>query len=340
MTDVERGTSKDMYLGGGKRTGFEQRSGLPPLKGAGSNKRTFTLSDGRKVDAEHIVVPGDKIASQTVVHALNPRNQEALDENSMSDILEQIRVRGVDTEGIAVRVDGIYQLIEGSRRRYCCEKLSADLPLWVLPNDITKEDVFSIIRAAQSSRKFSYREVGMQYLSLMEENGYTTNEQLAQHVSLSTESVRKRIQAAQIDSRLITLFPDCEGIPNTFYSRLSKIQANAKKDNIDIGELCNEVTSHRKAVAVENIQDAQKEILEELSTMLEIMTDKAKPEAAWKTADIVSFESKDQYARISHSSNGRKVRFEFNRVGQKVIEDIERLIRLKLSKAMQDDEAE
>lgn len=340
MTDVERGTSKDMYLGGTKRTGFEQRSGLPSLKGANASKRTFTLSDGRKVDAEHVVVPGDKISTQTVVHALNPRNQEALDENSMSDILEQIRVRGVDTEGIAIRVDGVYQLIEGSRRRYCCEKLSAELPLWVLPNDITKNDIFSIIRAAQSSRKFSYREVGLQYLSLMEENGYSTNEQLAQHVGLSTESVRKRIQAAQIDSRLISLFPDCEGIPNTFYGRLSKIQVSAKKDNIEIGELCNEVTSHRKGVAIENVQDAQKEILEELSTMLEIMTDKAKPAAAWRTADIVSFENKDQYARISHSSNGRKVRFEFNRLSQKVIDDIERLIRLKLSKSLQDSDSE
>ncbi|WP_144139020.1 ParB family protein [Providencia rettgeri] len=337
MTDVERGTSKDMYLGAGKRTGFEQKSGLPPLRGAGAPKRTFTLKDGRKVDAEHVVVPGSKVSEQTVVHALNPRNQEALDENSMRDILEQIRERGVDTEGIAVRVDGVYQLIEGSRRRYCCAKLSADLPLWVLPNDISNEDIFSIISAAQSSRKFSYREVGMQYLKLMEENGFTTNEELAQHIGISTESVRKRIQAAQIDPRLIALFPDCEGIPNTFYSRLAKVQGSAKKEMIDIGELCQEVQDNRKDKPVENIQETQKDILEEVATMLEIMADKAKPAAAWKTSDIVAFENKDQYARISYSGNGRKVRFEFNRLNQKVVEDIERLIRLKLSKSLQED---
>nr|ELR5167397.1 ParB N-terminal domain-containing protein [Providencia rettgeri] len=340
MTSVDRGSNKDMYLNGSKRTGFEQRTGLPSLKSNNVTKRIFTLHDGRKVDAEHIVISGTKVHEQTVVHELNPRNQEALDENSMQDILKQIEERGVDTEGIAIKRDGKYYLIEGSRRRFCCIKLNADFPLWVLPNDITNEDVYSIIRATQSSRKFSYREVGLQYLDVMHANNFNTNEQLSLHIGVSTESVRKRIQAAQIDNRLISLFPDCEGIPNNFYSRLAKIQNNAKKASIDIKELCDEVSLCHKGQTIEDIQGVQRIILDELSSTLDVLADKSSTKATWQTSDIMQFNNKDQYARISRSGNGRKVRFEFNRLSRSLIDDIERLIKLKLNKEQQKSSSE
>ena len=332
MTDVDRGSNKEMYLSSSKRSGFEQKSGLSSLKPSGSTKRSFSFQGGRKIDAEHVVIPGNKVKTQTIVHELNPRNQEALDENSMREILQEIKERGVDTEGIAVKREGLYHLIEGSRRRYCCIQLEVDMPLWVLPDNLSNKDVLAIIRAAQSSRKFSYREVGMQYIELMNKNNLKTNEQLAQYLNLSTESVRKRIQAAQIDSRLITLFPDCEGIPNNFYSRLAKIQSKAKKEAIEIQELSDEVCNNYKGKAILDIQKAQRDILEEISTTLDLFADKEKPKAAWNTSDLITFENKDQYARISRSGNGRKVRIEFNRLNQDLVDEIERLIKLKLSR--------
>ena len=52
MSDVERGTSKDKYLtGNGKRTFVDQKSGLPPLRTPSTQKRLFTLANGRKVEA-------------------------------------------------------------------------------------------------------------------------------------------------------------------------------------------------------------------------------------------------------------------------------------------------
>ncbi|WP_410477149.1 hypothetical protein [Klebsiella pneumoniae] len=50
MSDVERGTSKDKYLtGNSKRTFVDQKSGLPPLRTSPTQKRLFTLANGRKV---------------------------------------------------------------------------------------------------------------------------------------------------------------------------------------------------------------------------------------------------------------------------------------------------
>lgn len=332
MSNINRGSDKEMYLTNSKRTSFEQKTGLPPLKNNSTNKRIFTFQGGRKIDAEHVIVPGVLVASKTCVHELNPRNQEALDENSMLDIYQQIKERGIDTEGIAVKRNDIYYLIEGSRRRYCCIQLNVDLPLWVLPDDLSNEDIFALIRAAQSSRKFSYREVGLQYLELMADNNFTKNEQLAQYLNISTESVRKRIQAAQIDSRLILLFPDREGIPNNFYGRLAKIQSKARKELVDINELCNNFIKNKKINSRGDIQQVQRDILDNLSNTLNLLVDSDNPKSAWDTSELITFDNKDQYARVSRNGNGRKVRFEFNRLSQGVIDDIERLIKLKLSK--------
>lgn len=340
MNNINRGSNKDMYLNSPKRSDFEQKSGLASLKMGNVNKRIFTFQGGKKLDAEHVVIKGSDVQTKTSVHELNPRNQEALDEKSMSDILQQISERGIDTEGIAVRRNGIYYLIEGSRRRYCCIKLNVDFPLWVLPDDLSNDDILAIITAAQSSRKFSYREVGKQYLELMELHGFSTNEQLAQYLNLSTESVRKRVQAAQIDPRLVSLFPDYEGIPNNFYSRLAKIENIVIKEFIDIDELIFEVSKNYKFDETVDLRKTQKELLDKLLFSLDLLTDKVKAKSTWCTSDLISFDNKDQYARVSRSYNGRKVRFEFNRLNKNLIDEIERLIKLKLDKTPQNHDDE
>ncbi|MDC9615997.1 ParB family protein [Xenorhabdus khoisanae] len=325
MTAIERGSNKDIYLSGHKRTGFEQKSGLSSLKPAAKLKRLFTLADGRKVEAEHIVISAEQIENLTIVHEMNPRNQKAIDDYAVRDILEQIRTRGVDTEGIAIKRDNKFALIEGSRRRYCCLKTKSDLPLWVLPDDLTAEDINALINASQSSKKFSYREVGKQYQEKMIMLGFSTNDELGKYLGVSAESVRKRIQAALIDEKLISIFPDSEGIPNSFYSRLAKIQKLAEKAQIDFDKLCSEVAVETEDVDAGEIEKKQRSIMDDLSVALELMTSDA-PIKGWETTELISFDSKDKYARVSRSANGRKVKFEFNRVNASLLDEIQQLI--------------
>ncbi|MDE9447712.1 ParB family protein [Xenorhabdus bovienii] len=329
MTDIERGRNKDIYLSGQKRTSFEQRSGLPSLKAASKLKRLFTLSDSRKVEAEHIVISADQVESLTAVHEMNPRNQNALDDHAVRDILEQIRLRGVDTEGVAIKRDNKFALIEGSRRRYCCLKAKADLPLWVLPDDLTTEDINALINASQSSKKFSFREVGKQYQEKMKALGFNTNEELGQHLGVSVESIRKRIQAALIDERFISIFPDSEGIPNSFYSRIAKIQRLAEKNKLNFDKLCAEVAVETEIGDVSDIERKQRSIMDDLTVALELMTSNTSVKG-WETADLISFDNKDKYARVSRSANGRKVKFEFNRLNANLLEEIEQLITERL----------
>nr|QTX13920.1 Chromosome (plasmid) partitioning protein ParB [Klebsiella pneumoniae] len=78
---------------------------------------------GVKLKLATLSSPAQKLLIKTLVHELNPRNQEAVDDLSTREILPLIKENGVTTEAIAVYRDGQFYLIEGSRRRFCCIKM-------------------------------------------------------------------------------------------------------------------------------------------------------------------------------------------------------------------------
>lgn len=80
----------------------------------------------------------------------------------------------------------------------------------------------------------------------MEEKGFSTNEELAAYLGISHVSVAKRIQAARIDETLISLFPDYEGIPNSYYSRLSRLQKYVQKNLFPLDEVIDNVKEETK----------------------------------------------------------------------------------------------
>ncbi|EFR0233181.1 peptide transporter [Salmonella enterica] len=330
MSDEQHiGNDKSRYLNAPKRTEVSHRSGLPSLKSQPRLRKLFTLHNGRKLEAEHIIVPAERVKLETAVHPMNPRNQEALTLNAVRDILEQIQARGVDTEGVAVKRNGVYLLIEGSRRRFCCIHLAKDLPLWVLPDELSPEDINSIITAAQTSRRFSYREVGFQYLQKMEEHGFVTNEELANFLGISHVSVSKRVQAAKIDNSLIALFPDYEGIPNSYYNRLSRLQKYIEKNLYSLEEVVESVREETKSLDVTDISEAQKSVIDKITKVVERL-DINPPSKGWDTRELALFDNKDKYARVSKNASGRKIRFEFNRMNSELIAEIEAFIKLKL----------
>ena len=311
MSDEQHiGNDKSRYLNTPKRTDVGHRSGLANLKSPPRIKKLFTLHNGRKLEAEHVTVAAENVATETAVHPMNPRNQEALTTNAVRDIL--------------------YLLIEGSRRRFCCIAAQKDLPLWVLPDDLSAEDIKAIITAAQTSRRFSYREVGLQYLELMQEKGFTKNEELALFLGISHVSVFKRIQAARIDGSLIALFPDYEGIPNSFYSRLSKLQKYVESNLFILADVVDRVKEEIANLDISDIPEAQKIVMAQITKAVELL-DQKPPAKSWETRDLANFANKDKYARISKNASGRKVRFEFNRMSTELMAEIEAFITDKLS---------
>ncbi|MCW1830027.1 ParB N-terminal domain-containing protein [Enterobacter asburiae] len=320
------GSDKSRYVSTPKRTEIRHTSGLGSLKTNAPAKRSFNLNAGEKVDATFVLVPAANVQATTVVHPLNPRNQEALNPGAVRDILEQIEARGVDTEGIAVKHNDVYLIIEGSRRRYCCIQANKDLPLWVLPETITDDNIRSIIAATQTSRKFSYREVGLQYLKIMQERNFTTNEELAAYLGITHVSVSKRTQAAHIDYSLIELFPDCEAIPNSYYAKLSKFQKYIEKNKFFLDDVVSKVKAELSQADELDIDDAQRFVMDRIQLAVNNLDDKSSKNT-WTTYDLAKFENKDKYARISTNKSGRKVKMEFNRISADSMKKIEDFIK-------------
>ncbi|ELN2184529.1 peptide transporter, partial [Salmonella enterica subsp. enterica serovar Kentucky] len=49
-----------------------------------------------------------------------------------------------------------------------------------------------------------------------------------------------------------------------------------------------------------------------------------------ETSDLITFDNKDKYARISKNNTGRKIRIEFNRISAGFIKELEEFIKEKL----------
>ena len=67
--------------------------------------------------------------------------------------------------------------------------------------------------------------------------------------------------------------------------------------------------------------------------MLSIHCNDGNKQGQWTVSDIAVFDNKDTYARVKRSADGQKVSFEFKRIGQSTINEIERLIKVSISKA-------
>ncbi|RVS70247.1 peptide transporter, partial [Citrobacter freundii] len=155
------------------------------------------------------------------------------------------------------------------------------------------------------------------------------NEELANYLGISHVSVSKRIQAAKIDNSLIALFPDYEGIPNSYYNRLSRLQKYVEKNLFSLEEVVDNVREEIRSLDVTDISEAQKTVIDKITTVVEQLDIKP-PSKGWETRELAVFDNKDKYARISKNASGRKIRFEFNRMNSELIAEIEEFIKSKL----------
>ncbi|MEF1225976.1 ParB family protein [Vibrio fortis] len=310
-----------------KRTGFNQGNQLGKRAKSESPKKVFTFASGKTATAERVIVKADELDSKTAIHPLNPRCQESLTLDSVRDILPSIQEEGVHTEGVATKDEqGTYQLLDSSRRRFTCLHAKKDLPLWVIEGEIEQADLIAFIGTTQSVKRLSYRELGSDYSSIMQEQGFTKIDELAAHLNIGRETCRKRFSAAAIDPRMIEVFPDCEGIPNGYYTKLAKAEKQLVKENTPVSRFINSLKFNLDDA--ENVEDKQKLVLAAIEAKLA----KKVAKVSWKTESIAKFEDKNQYAKVSRSSDKRGLKIELNRLPTGIYDEIVQFVSDKVKK--------
>lgn len=310
-----------------KRTSFNQGNKLSKLQKNEGTTKTFTFASGKKVNATRIVIASNELESKTTIHKLNPRIQKSLTLDSVRDILDSIRQEGVHTEGVAIKNDqNVYELLDSSRRRFSCIHTQKDLPLWVIEDTINENDLVAFIQTTQSVKRLSYRELGSDYDVLMKEGGFNKIDELAEYLSLGRETCRKRYAAASINQKLISVFPDCEGIPNSYYAKLAKIEKQLNKEKTSITTFLN---SLKLSDDDENtcVEDKQKSILQRMENKLKKNTGKV----TWKTTSLAEFNDKNTYAKILKSSDNRSLKIELSRLPSEFYDDIVQYISAKIN---------
>ncbi|MCD9522961.1 chromosome partitioning protein ParB [Photobacterium carnosum] len=310
-----------------KRIGFNQGNNLSKLQKNEGIKKTFSFASGRKVSATRIVVAANELKNKTVIHKLNPRRQDSLTLDSVRDILISIEQEGVHTEGVATKnVQGIYELLDSSRRRYSCLHAQKELPLWVIEESIDDADLIAFIQTTQSVKRLSYRELGADYETLMKEGAFTKIDELAEYLSVGRETCRKRYVAASINQALISVFPDCEGIPNGYYAKLAKIEKQLSKENTSVTKFISSL-KFNDAEEETSVEDKQKAILNLMEVKLKKPTDKV----TWNTTTLADFDDKNTYAKVLKSSDNRSLKIELSRLPSELYDDIIKYVSDKVN---------
>ncbi|MEZ8064950.1 MULTISPECIES: ParB family protein [Vibrio] len=310
-----------------KRTGFNQGNQLGKRAKSDSPKKMFTFASGKTATAERVIVKADELEVKTAIHPLNPRRQESLTLDSVRDIFSSIQEEGVHTEGVATKDEhGVYQLLDSSRRRFTCVLAQKDLPLWVIEGKVEQSDLVAFIQTTQSVKRLSYRELGADYQSIMQEQSFTKLDELAAYLNIGRETCRKRFAAASIDQRLIEAFPDCEGIPNGYYAKLAKVEKQLTKEGITTARFISSLKLKLDSAA--NVEDKQKQVLEQIESKIL----KGNTKVTWETKSLAEFDDKNQYAKVSRSSDKRGLKIELSRLPADVYDEIVRFISDKVQK--------
>lgn len=280
------------------------------------------------ITAKRVVIPASDIESETEVHPLNPRNQEALNNDAVRDILQSIIDNGVNQEGIAVRCanTGKLLLLDASRRRYSCIVGGVDLPLWVI-EPTSDENLLKIINDSQEVKRWSYPEHATYLLKIAERKNLPSDlpiAELAKELGMGRESLRKRLEANSIDNELRKVFIDFEGIPNSYYSELAKIQKKLIKNNVTISQFIENVKNQIPDFNGSDLDvcEHQKITLNEMKLLASSTQEKPK----WVTSKLSDFENKKAYAKVSKSPDGNAVKYEFSRIGAAKLKKIDEFI--------------
>ncbi len=306
--------------------------------------RTFKLPGNKIVKAKRVVVPfsdfqnyelGNLDSSAVHIHKLNPRAQERLDRDALSDILPFVETSGVTFEGIAEEDNGKYLLLDSSRRFACARIVGCDLPLFVFDkaDNLNKEQAKYIAELCRTSRPLSYREEGMLLLSeLTENNEIDTIEKVMaefRYKESQKKTVERYIDAAMISENLINLFPDPEGIPNDFYAKLKSFSKSfAKKHdikpeknetqwqffkrlNIDLDDFVSKSNIEVNFEELDDIKAKHTAVFREIEDLFDEPKD-IKP--TWSEPEYLHQKSKYNYVNVSRHKNGRDLRINAKRL--------------------------
>jgi len=275
-----------------------------------TNKHVYTLCTGRKIEFISHTVPASEVESTTFLSKHNRRIGSEVTEKSVEKIVNSIK-RQQYFPAIAMKVDGGFDISDGSRRRKAAILANVGINLLYCIEKLTTQEVKALAKELQTSEEHSYRDHGSYYSMLLSDTeNPITEEEILQEEEISKAFYLRCIKAWEVPASLVNLFELPSKISHQQFSKLTKVTKKISNE-LALKSLVNEI---------EITSESNDEIMEIIYEKAGLNTpeNKSKPR---KFVDI----SKDKFVKIATNKN--KTTFEITRGTPTEIEDIEKLIQ-------------
>ncbi|MGL5948553.1 MAG: ParB family protein [Aeromonas sp.] len=293
-----------------------------------NNAHVFTLASDKQVSFVLEEIAADILATKTFVDPLiNGRDQAALTPESVADITRTLPLQQFFPAIGCRRADGQIEILDGSRRRAAALYTQSALKILVCNEVISAEDARQLAADIQTAREHNIREVGLRLMALRDSG--MNQKEIAQSQGLSAAKVTRALQAATVPAEMLSVFPVIAELSHADYKQLLDIVALVEKQATTLASIVACVQSMRADLPTHLPMDQVKEKLlgafkSEAAALI------AKPaQAKAIIKPLWAFDDKNAYAR--RKSKDRMVSYEFSRMPNELIAELDELIALSIS---------
>ncbi|QRG81505.1 ParB family protein [Vibrio diabolicus] len=275
------------------------------------------LASGNQATFNELTLSFDQVRDDTfVTFDVNGRDQSLLTAESLADLSSMEYQQFYPAVGR--EVDGKIDVLDGSRRRawfLLQQGRIESFRILVTQDDISASDAKALAKQLQTAKEHNLREIGKQCLAIKASNAELTQADIAKQVGLSQAGVSKAIKAANVDDRLVKLFPIANALSHPDYTLLDKVMKVCQSDE-RVDEFVSNIKKELVNIQAEYSIEEQKEaIIASIKSELKIAEDKHAVDKA-EITPLAQFESKGMFAR--KRVKGRNFSYEFGRLSKAV----------------------
>ncbi|CDL83653.1 ParB family protein [Xenorhabdus szentirmaii] len=281
-----------------------------------AEKRTFTLSSGKKVVFTRQHISANELEEKTFVDpTINGRDQSTLTRESLQDIIRTIFLQQF-FPAIGRVIDGKIEILDGSRRRAACIFLNIGLDVLLTDEDIDVHDARQLAADLQTAKEHNLRELGLRF-QFMLDSGMKQRD-IAEVEGISTAKVTRALQAASVPAEMIAFFPVVSELSLSDYKFLLSMMEEIKKLNLSLEEILDEIRDKMdKAEIKEETPDSIKNAI--ISHFRSVkLARKSRHSDPVTVSQLRIFEDKRTYARRKEHQKNRTVVYEFSRLDKKL----------------------
>ncbi|EPT0966335.1 ParB family protein [Vibrio vulnificus] len=289
------------------------------------NSVVWQLESGTQATFNEVTLSYEQVRDNTyVTFEVNGRDQSLLTKDSLSDLASLEFQQFYPAVGR--ELDGKIDVLDGSRRRawfLLQEGRVKTFRILVTQDEISVSDAKALAKQLQTAKEHNLREIGQQCIAIKSANAEITQAEIAKQVGLSQAGVSKAMKAANIDEKLVKLFPVVNALSHPDYALLDKVMKTCE-DKKQLSSFVNKIEKALVNIQAEySLEDQKNAIVAAIKGELKVAEAKKESDKA-EVTPLAQFDSKGMFAR--KRVKGRNFSYEFGRLSKEMQDKLDAAI--------------